>query len=105
MGSCVRRKHEPQTEPENAVDKYAVCVLSGEDVVGHLKEGKSGRFAKTVLYLLRGDKDGSCSVIVRGKPVNLGDGEGIQVPCILRFMGQKTFIEVPRKQLSSLDEC
>lgn len=94
-----------RTEPENVVDKYAVCVLSGEDVVGHLKKGKSGRFAKTVFYFLRGDKDGSCSVIVGGKPVNLGDGEGIQVQCTLHFTGQKKFIEVLRKQLSSLDEC
>jgi len=52
-------------------------MLSGEDVVGHLKKGKSGRFAKTVFYFLRGDKDSSCSTIMRGKPVNLGDGEGI----------------------------
>ena len=101
----VNEKLRTRTEPENVVDKYAVCVLSGEDVVGHLKKGKSGRFAKTVFYFLRGDKDGSCSVIMRGKPVNLGDGEGMQVPCTLHFTGQKTFIEVLRKQLSSLDEC
>jgi len=101
----VNEKLRTRTEPENVVDKYAVRVLSGEDVVGHLKKGKSGRFAKTVFYFLRGDKDGSCSIIVRGKPVNLGDGEGMQVPSTLHFTGQKTFIEVLRKQLSSLDEC
>lgn len=101
----VNEELRTRTEPENVVDKYAVCVLLGEDAVGHLKKGKSGRFAKTVFYFLRADKTGSCSVIVRGKPVNLGDGEGMQVPCSLHFTGQKAFIEVLRKQLSSLEEC
>ena len=82
-----------------------MCVLSGDDIVGHLKKEKNGQFAKTVFYFLRGDKDCSCSVIVRGKPINLGDGEGMQVPCTLHFMGQKAFIKVLRKQLSSVDEC
>ena len=58
-----------------------------------------------VFYFLRSDKDSSCSIIVRGKPVNPGDGEGMQVLCTLHFMGQKTLIEVLWKQLSSLDEC
>ena len=31
-------------EPTNVVDKYAVCVLIGEVIVGHLKKGKTGRF-------------------------------------------------------------
>jgi len=65
----VNEKLRAQTEPENVVDKYAVCTLSGKDVVGHLKKGKSEPFAKMVFYFLRGDKDDSCSVIVRGKPV------------------------------------
>ena len=30
-------------EPNNAVDKYAVCVLKDGEVVGHLKRGKLGR--------------------------------------------------------------
>ena len=74
-------------------------------VVGRLKNGKSGSFVKTVFYFLRGDKGSLCSSIVGGKPVNLGDGEGMQMPCTLHFTGQKAFIEVLRKQLSSLDEC
>ena len=46
-----------------------------EDVARHLKK-KWTFFAK--FYLLKGDKDGSCSVMVRDEPVNLGDGEGKQ---------------------------
>lgn len=36
----VNEKLMARTEPDNVVDKYAVCVLSGEDAVGHLKKGK-----------------------------------------------------------------
>ena len=43
-----------RTESENfgqnrKTDKYAVCTLKVDKLVGHLKEGKTGRFAKTVL--------------------------------------------------------
>ena len=33
-------------------DKYVVCVLLLDKVVGYLKKGKSGSFAKTIFYLL-----------------------------------------------------
>ena len=72
-------------ELTNIVDKYAVCVLLHDRVVGHLKRGKSGRFAKTIFYFLRADTYSSCTVIIKGKAVNLGDGEGMQVPCKLKF--------------------
>ena len=37
-------------EPENVVDKYVVCVRKqANQIVGHLKKGKKGRFAKTIL--------------------------------------------------------
>ena len=35
-------------EPENEVDKYDVAVTNGARVIGHLKKGKTGRYAKTV---------------------------------------------------------
>ncbi len=80
-------------EPTNIVDKYAVCVLLHDRVVGHLKRGKSGRFAKTVFYFLRADAYSSCTVIIKGKAANLGDGEGMQVPCKLKFIRQKKICE------------
>ena len=46
---------ETKMEPTNIVDKYAVCVLYRNRVVGHLKRGKTGRFAKTIFYFLRAD--------------------------------------------------
>ena len=58
--------------------------LKVDEVVGHLKKGKTGRFAKTVFHFLKADKNNSCTAaIVKEKPVNLGDGEGMQVPCAL----------------------
>ena len=35
-------------EPENIVDKFAVCVEKDDRVVGHLKKGDSGKFAKPI---------------------------------------------------------
>ena len=68
-------------------------------IVGHLPLGRNGKFAKTVFYFLRADEYGLCSVLVKGKPVNLGDGDGMQVPCTLNFSGQKKFIDILQKSL------
>ena len=95
---------QAKIEPTNIVDKYAVCVLLNDRVVGHLKRGKSGRFAKTVFYFLRADAYSSCMVITKGKAVNLGDGEGMQVPCKLEFTGQKKYIEILEKELNKLNQ-
>ena len=65
------------------MDKYAVSILKVGEVVGHLKKGKTCRFAKTIFYFLRADKKNSCTAIVKGKPANLGNGDGMQVPCTL----------------------
>ena len=81
------------------VYKYAVGVMLSDEIVGQLKKGRPGRFAKTVFYFLRADEKGSCTAIVKGKAVNLGDGKGMQVPCTLHFKGTKKFIDVLRQQL------
>ena len=33
-----------------------------------------------------------CRIEVTGKRVNLGDGEGLQIPCILHFSGEAKFV-------------
>ena len=76
-----------EREPGNLVDKYAVCVKKNNEIVGHLQLGKDAKFAKTVFYFLRADEYGSCDVLIKRKPVNLGDGDGMQVPCSLNFTG------------------
>ena len=73
---------EVVTEPENPVDKYAVCVKKDGKIVGHLKKGNSGRYAKTFFYFLCSDPYSQCTATVKGKRCNLGDGEGLQVPFI-----------------------
>ena len=61
---------------------------------------KSGRFAKTIFYLLRADTKNNCTVVATYKAVNCGDGEGMQVPCTLYFKGHQKFIDILKKQLS-----
>ena len=58
-------------EPKNVVDKYAVCVMLGDEIVRQLKKGRTGCFAKTAFYFLRADEKGSCIAIVKDKAVNL----------------------------------
>ena len=42
-------------EVDNRVDKFSICVAKDQTVVGHSKEGDSGKFAKTIFYFLRSD--------------------------------------------------
>ena len=45
-------------EPTNKLEKYAVPVKGkDEDIIGYLPLGKSGKFAKTVFYFLKSDKN------------------------------------------------
>ena len=55
-------------EPDNVVDKYTSYAKKNDVIVGHQPHCKNGRFAK---------------MIITGKEVNLGDGEGMPVPCLL----------------------
>ena len=81
-----------ERESGNLVDKYAVCVKKENEIVGHLPLEKDGKFAKTVFYFLRADEYGSCNVLIKGKLVNLGDGDGMQVSCTLNIVDRKKFI-------------
>ena len=88
-----------EMEPANPVDKYAVAVKKNNVVVGHLPLGCSGKFAKTIFYFLCANEWSECKVIVIGKPVNCGDGDGMQAPCLLKFHGQKSLIGILKQQL------
>ena len=74
-----------EREPGNLKDKYAVCVKKENRTVGRLPLGKSGKFAKTIFCFFKGDKLSYCKIEVTGKHVNLGDSDGMQVPCKLMF--------------------
>ena len=88
-----------EIEPGNPVDKYVIGVKKNNAKVGHLPLGCSGKFAKTIFYFLRADEWSECKVIVTGKPVNRGDGDGMQVPCLLKFHVQKSLIGILKRQL------
>ena len=49
-------------EPENEIDKYAVAVTKDARVIGHLKKGKTGQYAKTVFYFLPANPMASITV-------------------------------------------
>ena len=87
-----------EREPGNLVDKYAVCK-ERKWTSGTPTTWKDGKFAKTVFSFLRADEYGSCNVLIKGKPVNLGDGDGMQISCTLNFVGQKKFICILQKTL------
>ena len=84
-------------KPANPVDKYAVAVKKNNVVVGNFPLGCCDKFAKTIFYFLCADKWSECKVIVTGKPVNCGDG--MEVPCLLKFHGQKSLIGILKQQL------
>ena len=88
-----------EREPDKPMHKYAVCVKKGNKVVGHLPLGKSGKFAKTIIYFLRADELSSCKIVVTGTPVNLGYGEGMQVTCKLIFTGIEKCIDILKRHL------
>ena len=89
---------EVQCQPESPVDKYTVCLKSSNGtIVGHLKKGKSGHFAKTIFYYLRSHPQANCTAKVTGKRFNL-----VEVPCILQFTGERKFISVLKEQFNLL---
>ena len=91
MGAPNREKLTTERESDNLEDKYAVCVKKSVKVVGNLPLGKTGIFSKSffIFYFLRADEYGSCELVVTGKPINLGDGVGMQVPCRFNFSWEK----------------
>ena len=88
-------------EPDNTVEKYAACVKKNYAIVGH---GKNGRFAKMIFYFPGVDKYAKCKVIITRKKVNLGDGEGMQLPCLLKISGTKIMLQILCKKYSKLLE-
>ena len=63
-------------------------------MVAHLPLGRTGNLAKTISNFLRADKYSISEVEITGKPVNLGDGEGIQVPCKLNLTVRSKFANI-----------
>ena len=79
------------------MDKFEGCKKINEKIVGDVKKGKSGRFAKTIFYFLRIDAYSIAWVKVTDKRCNLGDGEETQLLCILSLSGQPKVVSLLRK--------
>ena len=95
----VNEELETEMEPDNVMDKYAVCVKKSTSIERHLPLGKNGKFAKMIFYFLRADQDAECKVVITGKEVNLGDKDGMQVPCKLKISGPRKMVEIPCKNI------
>ena len=89
-------------EPENEYAKFAVAVEKCGAVVGHISKGKTVRFAKTISFFLRANHIHYSRVEAIGKRVNLGDGQGLQIPCTLHFTGEAKYIDKLKDILPSL---
>ena len=90
---------ETEIEPDNVMDKSAVCVKKNTSIVRHLPLGKNGKFAKMMFYFLRADQDTECKVVITGKEVNLGDGGGMQFSCKLKISGPRIMVEILCKNI------
>ena len=83
-------------EPKNKENKFAVLIMKGDCLAGHLPKEKTGKFAKIILYFLQAYDLNTCSVEITGKTINKGDGKGMKVPCKLYFSADDSFIHFQR---------
>ena len=90
-------------EPDNCVDKFAVCIKKDQTVVGYLKKGNSGKLTKMIFYFLS-DTYFNCYTEVSGKRRNLKDGEGLQVPCKIIITGLKKYVNILKHELQKINE-
>ena len=84
-------------QSDNVMDRYAVAVFIGgeNEVVGHLFLGKPRRFAKTVFYFLKVNKENEYKVVILCKAV-------MMVPSLLIFTTEKKFIYILKVTLPKM---
>ena len=86
-------------EPKNPVDIYAVVVKKKKNlVIGHLKKRKSGKYNNMISCPLKNDFSW-CNVIIKGEPVSLENGEGMEVPCELLATSYKLCFKFLKRNL------
>ena len=78
-----------EREPDNPKDKYAVCARKENRIIGHLPVEQVGNFAKKVFYFVKVNELRFSKVAATGKPANLGDGDGMEVPCKFYWSQEK----------------
>ena len=89
-----------QLQPDNQDDKYAVCVKEENKIGGHVPLERPGKPGKITFYFLRSNELSSIKVIIAGKPVKLGDGDGIQVSTELVFSEVEKCIDINKTNKS-----
>ena len=52
-----------------------------------------------IFYFLRVDRYAERKVLITGKEVNIGDGEGMQVPSLLKLSGTKNMLKILCKNI------
>ena len=87
-----------QREPENICDKHAVAVVKTDShtIVGH-------NYSFLWLFspsLQRGYSKGLAEVT--GERIHRGAGYGLEVPCIYRLYGPKSYVEHAKDKISKL---
>ena len=89
-------------EPRNPVDKPH-RLNGGKPDRWLFNQGKKRKVCKTlfVFFFFFGS---SCDVIIKRKPVSLGDGEQTHVLCELTHAGCKPHIEILKKEPVKLEE-
>ena len=73
-----------------------------KQVVEHPPLRNSGKFAKTIFYYLKADKNYSCRVSVTGKAVSAGNGLRTKVPRSSFFNEEEKYINILQEKLSVL---
>lgn len=63
---------------------------------GHVPLGRLGKLGKITFYFLRANELSSIKVIITGKPVKLGDGDGMQVFTWLVFSEVEKCIDIKK---------
>ena len=84
MGDVLRLDRKPT----NVRDKFAIAVLQGSTVVGHMPYN----IAPVVSHFLKRTVNKGL-VEVTGARVNRGAGYGVEIPCKYRLYGTKDYID------------
>ena len=72
------------TEDGNDHDRFAVCVKRREEIVGHIPR----EISRKIWHFLRHGGRSTCEITARRKR-----GNGLEVPCVYRFVGKRKLIE------------
>ena len=68
--------------------------------MGHLNKGENDKFATAIFFFLGGDPYSKAKAITSGCRCNLGDGEGLQIPCKLKLVGHQSLSTYCKMNLS-----